>query len=287
MFEKLFDRKSKNRKTGVYRMVDQSLEELDELPGGGSINDIINGLGYHVNHILSIMTFDSKTISNIGVKIFTRDPVFIITNDRVKNLRMSTVISELKNVDWDFEYESSAIESMLTDGIKNKSLPFDYLESVTLLESKAESIYLAKNLDLYFHFEDDILVNFTSTDGLNADSKWLKNLNKPLFENILIEAKTYHSSKMDAIEEVNRQCVALRSIPNANKNEFIDQHRNPFGNYNYYNLWAAHYISKITMKDFMLVNRGRFLKLSKKKLKVNGFVYRFSKKGNLKQAWKE
>lgn len=287
MLKKLFGGKSKERKTGVYKIANQSLEELNDLPGGGSINEIIIELGYNTEQIHTVLTFNSKQISSIGVKIFTKEPVFVLTNVGVANLKMSTLNSELRNINWDSEYSSSGIESILTEGIENKSLTIEYLKSVIQLNSKTETIFLAKELDLYLHFEVNILIDFSSTDGLNAASKWLKSINEPIFNNMLAEATTYHVSEMDAIEEVNIQCGALRSIPEAINNEFIDEHVNSFGNYNFYNLLAAHYNPELSKDNFIHVNKERFIKLSENEFKVDRFVYQFSEIGLLENAWKE
>lgn len=42
----IFGSNSNNRKTGVYKVENNKLIELDELPGNGSINAIIEELGF-------------------------------------------------------------------------------------------------------------------------------------------------------------------------------------------------------------------------------------------------
>lgn len=287
MFNKLFG--NKERKTGTYKVIGDSLEEYDVLPEGGSMNAICLDLGYHPDQIHIAMTFDSKITSNIGVKIFTKDPVFVMTEDKVKDINLKTVHSELNKIDWDFEYSSSNIEDTLEQGIENQTLTYDYLNSVISLSSKGDEIYLAKELDLYLQFENNTLVSFTSTDGLSAASKWLKSVNYDIFENMLREAQSYHSSNEDAIEEINCQCAALRAIPDAINNEFIDNHINAFGNYNFYNLYAAHYASEseITKREFLLVNKERIIELTDYKFIVDGFSYQFDENDLLENVMTE
>jgi hypothetical protein len=287
MFNKLFG--NKERKTGTYKVIGDSLEEYDVLPEGGSMNAICLDLGYHPDQIHIAMTFDSKITSNIGVKIFTKDPVFVMTEDKVKNINLKIVHSELNKIDWDFEYSSSNIENILEQGIENQTLTYDYLNSVISLSSKGDEIYLAKELDLYLQFENNTLISFASTDGLSAASKWLKSVNYDIFENMLREAQSYHNSNEDAIEEINCQCAALRAIPDAINNEFIDNHINAFGNYNFYNLYATHYASEseITKEEFLLVNKGRIIELTDYKFIVDGFSYQFDENDLLENVMTE
>lgn len=289
MLKNLFANKSKKRKTGTYKVIGETIEEYEVLPEGGSMNSISMDLGYHPDQIHIVMTFDSKITSNIGVKIFTKEPVFVMTENKVKDIKLSKVHSELNKVDWSFEYSSSNIEDILEQGVENKSLTLDYLKSVTQLSLKEDEIYLAKELDLYLQFEDNILILFTSTDGLNSAAKRLKKINIEMFESMLNEAQSYHESLGDAIEEVNCQCSALQTIPEAMNNEFLDIHINAFGNYNFYNLYAAHYAteSDISKDEFLLVNKGRGMVLTDYKFIIDGFSYQFDEDGYLENVLNE
>ena len=233
------------------------------------------------------MTFDSKEISNIGVKIFTKEPVFVLTNDNISNLNFSTLQKELRNVDWDFEYSSTEIETILQDGIDNKSLSLDYLSAITDLKKKTERTYHAPQLDLYLQFEGEYLTSYNSTDGLSGDSKWLKEINPELFNSMMNEAREFHQSEMDAKVEVNNQCRALRSIPDATNNDYLEDHSNSSGNYNFYNLQAAHYLPEFTKDEFIHVNKGRFIQLTNSQIKVDNFVYEFDENEILSKSWKE
>lgn len=275
------------RKSGIYKIQAGNLIELDESPGGGSINDIIRSLGYELNQVHTIMTFDSKEISNIGVKALSKKPVFVLTNDGVSNLKVSTLKRELSNIDWGFEYESTEVQSILAEGIENANLTLDFLSDAVKLDKKSENIYKAVNFGLLLHFANGKLIRFSSSDGLSAESKWLKNINPNLFNSMLAEAKQFQESEMDALNEVDKQCIALRSIPEATNNPFISKHLNHHGNYSFYNLNAAHYLPKLTIEEFLKINKGRYIKLSDSQIKVYDFIYSFDENGMLIESWED
>jgi hypothetical protein len=281
LFKKLFGHNKSSRTTGVYKVENKKLIELDETPGNGSINSIIEYLGFETNQVHLVMFFDSKIVTNIGFKIFTKTPLFIMTKDHVSNLTLPQINKELKNIDWNFEYSSTEIESILETGIDCENLTLDYLQSVTTLKKKTSEIYLAPELDLILYFHNNLLVKTTSIDGLSSASKWLKDLNPAMFEDMLEEAKSYHNSELEAKDEVNKQCDALQSIPNANNNEYTNEHISKHGNCNFYNLHAAHYSPSINMNEFLHVNKGRYIKLSDNEIKIGSYVYQFDENGLL------
>ncbi len=287
MFSKLFNKGSKERKTGVYKYSDGKLVELDEMPGDGSINSIIKSLGFELPQVHTIFTFDSKLISTIGVKILTKEVVFAATEEGVRNLTIPDLNKELETVDWQFEYSSSGIEDILNEGIENGSLDYDFLRTVTNLKKESESIFHAVDLELYLYFKDGLLTNIASSDWLNTASKWLRDLNGAMFESMLSEANRFHDSEIDAIEEVNMQCNSLRSIPNAIENEFIPLHTKQSGNINFYNILLAHYDHDANIEEFKQVNKGRFKPISEEDLEVGNFIYQFDSAGSFRNVTKK
>jgi hypothetical protein len=275
------------RKSGIYIIQNEKLIELENLPGEGSINDIIKSLGYELNQIHTILTYDSKDISNIGVKVLSKIPVFVITREGVSNLKTSALNRELTNIDWSFEYDSTEVYRILNEGIESKNLKLDFMCKVMQLDKKSERTYKATNFGLLLNFDQDILVSFSSSDGLSAESKWLKDLNPKMFNSMLLEAKQFHNSEMDALFEVHNQCLALRSIPDATNNPFLQQHLSKNGNYNYFNVYAAHYSPEITIEDFLKVNKGRYIQLTEFQYKVNNFVFNFNDDGILDITWND
>jgi hypothetical protein len=241
MFRGLFNRSSDNNKgVGIYKLEGTQLVELDQQPGNGSINSIINKLGYELTQIHTVHTFDSTAISCIGVKVFTQEVVFVLAEDENSNLNLKEVKQELKKVDWGFEYSSHTIEEILSNGIDAQNLSFKYLNSIINLKEESNSVFLAPSLELYLNFKSGILVSFVSSEWTSAASKWLIDANENMFNNMLEEATKYHSNKIEAMEEVNLQCEAIQGIPNATRNEFIPLHLKQTGNINFYNLFAAH-----------------------------------------------
>ena len=288
MFKGLFGKKSNesgSNKTGFYKIDGNKLIELDERPGIGSINDTIEYLGYNLTQIHTVNTFDSKTIEVIGVKIFTKDPVFVWAKEKNTKLDFKALTRELKNTDWSFEYSSHTIEDILTDGIEARSLTFEYLNSVLDLQKESDNLFNAPSINLYLNFNDGFLESYTSSDWTNAASKWLKDANDQLFENMLSEAMRFHRNEIEAMEEVNLVCEALQGIPNATQNEFIDLHRKRNGNINFFNLLAAHYNSfqgeRIKIDEFKTVNKGRLVSIDDQTFEVDQFIYEFDAEGFL------
>lgn len=280
LFNNLFRNESKQSKTGIFVLKTGDLVELDQLPGGGSFNDITNSLGYNNSEIHTVLLFDSKNIEAIGVKVFTQEVVFAVSKNN-KNLTLPQLNSELRNVDWGFEYDSNRIEEILNEAIDEKSLTLNFLNSVLALIPQSESIYSSRKLDLLLHFENGTLIKYSSPDGYNSAAKWLRNLNGSLFNDLYSEAINNQKTELDAIFEVNNQCDALQSIPDATQNPYMDLHLNSKGIPNFYNLWVAHYLPKITIGDFMSMNRNRYKRLSNREIVVNEITYNFDEDGYL------
>ncbi|MFC0264783.1 hypothetical protein [Fontibacter flavus] len=288
MFGKIFGKKStepSGNRTGIYKVVNSELIELKETPGNGSINDIIKSIGYETSQIHTLLLFDSTKFESIGVKVFTKEPVYVLMKSSDLKADYNSIIKELNKVDWNFEYASDAVEYILEEGIAERSLSYEYLSSLMKITQENENVYHAPELGLFFYFEEGYLSNFSSSDWMNTSSKWLYELNRTLFEEIKSEALQYHKNEIEAMEEVNLQCHALRNIPQAIKNEFIPLHVKPNGNINFYNLFTAHYgMGIIEIDEFKLVNKGRYKKVKDNLLEVGGFFYEFDDNGVLFSA---
>lgn len=280
MFKNLFSKKNENG-TGVFKVEDKSLIELSEMPGNGSINSIIGSLGYPTNLIHTVHTFNSKKIDCIGFKILSKELVFVLAKDKQTKLSYSDVSKEVNQIDWDFEYSSLNVEDILNDGIDLENITLEFFKSVVNdLLCENQQTYQSKRLGLYFSFENDILKAFTSTGWDNSATKWLKDLNPHMFEEMLEEASLYHDNEIDAMEEVNKHCESLLNIPQAMQNEFIESHRKQNGNINLYNLLITHYSQNCNLNDFQFMNKGRYSKVGKSNFAVGKFVYEF---GDLNQ----
>lgn len=271
-------------RTGIYRFSDGRLIELDEEPGNGSVNSIIEELGFSLSQVHPIYTFDSEVIECIGFKIFTKQAVFVLAKENSSGLTTNVVDQEIKRIDWDSEYSSLNVEAILNEGIDSKSLNYDFLSSITQLVKDVNNVYHAPSLGLYLNFENELLDSFASAEWSNSASRWLKDLNESMFSKILSEAKKYHDNEMEAMEEVNLQCDSLLEMPQALKNEFIPLHMKLTGNINFYNLLAVHYNFEIPIQEFKIVNKGRFILKDENKFEVDGFYYQFGSNGKLTAA---
>jgi hypothetical protein len=264
--------------TIVYKVTSGGLEPI-ERTGNGSINSIIDHLGYERSQLHVVLATPSQNIECIACKIFTREPVFVIVKNGISNPTLSLLQTEIQLIDWDFEYSSNNIESMLDDGIDE--LTYDFLSSVIELKSEGSDFYLAPQLQLYLSFKDQKLSGYASSEWENASAKWLKNLNPKLFKVMLDEAKEFHDSEREAMEEVNLQCDALQSIPHAVKNEFVPLHQKTNGTVNFYNLLTAHYKNETTKSEFLIVNKGRYIQRNQNEYEVGQFIYCFTDNGKL------
>lgn len=280
MLKNLFSKEDGNG-TGVFKVKDKNLIELTEMPGNGSINSIIENLGYPINLIYTVHRFDSKRIDCLGFKILSKELVFVLARDKEAKVSYSDVFKEINQIDWDFEYSSLNIEDILNDGIELENISLDFFKSVINdLSYVNEQTYQSKKLGLYFSFEEDTLKAFTSTSWDSSSTKWLKNLNPYMFEQMLKEANLYHDNEIDAMEEVNNHCESLLNIPQAMQNEFIELHRKQNGNINLYNLLITHYSQNCNLDEFQFMNKGRYSKVGKNSYTIGKFVYEF---GDLNQ----
>ena len=291
MFKGLFEKYSNNagnEKTGIYKIDGSTLTELAERPMNRSICEIIQEIGFDPTQVHTVHTFDSPTIEVIGVRIFTQCPVFATAKKRDSKIDLKIITHELKNIDWSIEYSSHTVEYILTEGIERHSLTYEYLNSVLLLEKEGKSLYNAPSIGLYLNFKEGFLESYTSSDWTNRSSKWLINLNKIMFENMLSEAMRFHRNEIEAMEEVNMQCEALLQIPEAFSNEHIPDHQKANGNINFFNLLATHYDvfnkGRTKIEEFKTVNKGRFIMQNEHTLEVDGFIYHFEPNGLLTES---
>ena len=269
---------SSKKKNNVFKIVSGEFEPI-ERTGNGSINSIIDHLGYDRSQLHLVLTSRSENFECIVFKVFTREPIFMIVKDEISFPTISMLQSEIKLVDWEFEYDSNNIESMLDQGIGE--LSYEFLSSILELKSEGNSLYLAPQLQLYLSFQDQKLSGYASSEWENASAKWLKSLNPKLFNMMLDDAKKFHDSDREAMEEINLQCEALQSIPHATKNEFLPLHQTINGTFNFYNLLVAHYQHEITKSEFIVVNKGRYIQRAYNEFEVGHFVYCFAESGKL------
>ncbi|WP_407557893.1 hypothetical protein [Winogradskyella sp. 4-2091] len=273
MFKNLFSKNEYSSKTGFFKVENKELIPIDELEIG-SINNCIEKIGFPTNHIYTIHSFDSDKISVLGFKTLTKKLEFVLAENKSK-ISFSDVSKAVKGIDWDFEYSDLNIEDILQEGIDYENFDLNFVKSIMNLTKEDKELYKSEKLGLYLQFENEILKAFTSSEWENSSTKWLKEINEPMVESMVKEAKQFHRNEIEAMEEVNRQTKALMNVPEAMKNEFLSLHENRNGNFNFHNLVIAHYSQECNQDDFLFMNKGRFNKIDESVFEVGKFKYEF------------
>lgn len=286
MIKDLFNKNHEKNKTGIYVFDNSNLVELEETPGNGSINSIIESIGFSTNQVHTVLTFDSKKIEILGFKVFSKEVLFALAK-KDRKISIEDIAREKKQIDWQFEYSSLNVEDILNEGIDAQNLSFDFLNSVLELTQEDTNLFKSKEFDLYLQFENKLLQAFTSSEWENSSSKWLKGLNEKMFSKMVEEAKTYHDNSIDTMDEVNNQAKSLLGIPQAMNNEFIALHKKANGNINFYNLLITHYTQACILGDFIFMNKGRYKKISEISYEIGNFIYEFNDLNELEKIYRK
>jgi hypothetical protein len=284
MFKNLFGSNASASKTGFFKVDNETLSAINEIPGNGSINSCIESLGFPTNHIRVVNTFSSDKTDCLGFINLSKQLVFVLAKNRETKLSYSDVQKELTQIDWDFEYSSLNIEDILEDGIDLENFDLTFLKSVVDLREESQNVYKSEQLGLYLQFENGILKAFTSTGWDNYATKWLNDLNPTMVREIKAEAKQYQQNDIDTMEEVNKQAKAILGIPHALRNEFIALHTKANGNVSFYNLLVTHYPKECNIEDFLFMNKGRYKKINDNTIMVGQFIYSFNELGQLENS---
>lgn len=286
MIKNLFNMSHGKNKTGIYVLDNSNLMELEEVPGNGSINSIIENIGFSTNQVHTVHAFDSKKIEVLGFKIFSKKILFALAKNDSK-ISIEDISREIKRIDWQFEYSSLNVEAILNEGVDAQNLSFDFLNSVLELTQESKNLFISKEFDLYLQFENNLLQSFTSSEWANSSSKWLKGLNEKMFLEMVEEAKKYHDNIIDSMEEVNNQSNSLLEIPQAMNNEFINLHKKQNGNINFYNLLITHYTQACELADFLFMNKGRYKKNNELSYEIGNFIYEFNDLNKLEKIYRK
>lgn len=284
MFGKMFPPKKFNSPSGFFKVEKDKFIPLDELPGNGSINDAKLSTGYPINHVHTIHSFNASKIEFLGVKLFTREPLMVFLKDKNLDISKDELDKAISQVDWDFEYGSLEVEDMLDAGITQENLSLDFLQSVLVLTKEDENLYKCNQFKLFLQFEGNLLKHFTSSDLESTSTKWLKNINPQMVQDILAEAMAYHGNEFGAKEELNKQTDALRDTPQAINNPYLHLHRTSRNNISFYNILITHYGQPCTLQEFLFMNKGRYQDTGNNTYKVGRFIYAFNEDGELENS---
>lgn len=284
MLKNFFGKKNDKGGTGVYILEKSNLIELEEIPGNGSVNSVIESIGFAINQVHTVHTFDSNKIEVIGFKIFSEEALFVLAKkDRV--ISILDISKQIKEIDWRFEYSSLNVEDILDEGIKAQNLSLDFLSSVLDLKKDGVNLFKSEKFGLYLQFEEIFLQAFTSSGWEDSASKWLRELNEKMYVSMLKEAEKYHYNDIDSMEEVNNQARSLLNIPQAMNNKFIPLHTKQNGNINFYNLLVAHYTENCTLEEFIFMNKGRCKKIKTSSYEVGNYIYEFNDLSRLDKVY--
>jgi len=285
MFKNLFSKKGFNSKTGFFKVEKDSLIEIEELNGKGSINDCIETIGFPTNHIYIVHIFDSDKISCLGFTTLTKNLQFVLAENKETKISFSDVLKAQKKIDWSFEYSDLNIEDILEEGIEMENFDLNFLQTVTNLSNEGGNLYKSEKFGIYFQFENDILISFSSSEWENSSTKWLKDVNEEMVENFKKEANKFQRNEIEAMQEVNAQTNALLNIPEAMGNEYIPLHTKENGNVNLYNLVIVHYTQDCKKDDLLFINKGRYQKIDDNNYKIGSFKFEFGNDNELKNIY--
>ncbi|RYZ83783.1 MAG: hypothetical protein EOP04_19300 [Proteobacteria bacterium] len=147
-----------------------------------------------------------------------------------------------------------------------------------------ENLYKATQFQLYLQFENNILKSFTSADLENASTKWLREINPQMVQDMLQEALTYQNTEFSAKDEVNKQTDALRNLPNGINNPHLHLHSSASGNISFFNILITHHGFPCSIHDFVLMNKGRYQHTGNNTYKIGHFIYAFGDDGQLESS---
>lgn len=238
----------------------EGYEILDGEVAKSSINAIAKYLGYNPLQIFTIHSFEDKSgLSTVALKVFTKDVLFVITDDESVNVTKSIVQDFVKRNSFDPLYNSLDVEQILIDAVEEKAFNYKFISEVFNVDIfDVDGEVFVPKYDLYLMFVNGILVSFRFSNELNKWAKHLKELNINLFRGYTYEAKYYRGDDIDGIIlEVNSQADAFSKTPNAFSNEFIEDHKTEFGNIDFVELLMVNYDAKIAEDDFKELYVGR------------------------------
>jgi hypothetical protein len=269
---------------------ENKFEKLDYKSSGFSINDIIYHLGYHPTQIHSYFGDykNKKKIHVIGFEIFSDNIIFILTKNGTKYLKLRDIELFLKRFKFEDMFDSIEIKDTLLKGIEERTLKFDFLNKVLNLKNTlTDGEVYAEKIGVFLFFIEDYLVSFKFDNDLAEWTRYFKNLNPGIISNYAKEAKIYWNDDYDKIfYEVNSQCDALANVPYTFSNEFINLHKNKYGNINFFMLLVCHYGKIINIDEFKTINKGRFESIQSNKFELGKFVYEFDKNGIIENIYR-
>lgn len=225
-----------------------------------TIREICKSLGYNSDQFYTYNNFNIKDskIFIVIFKVFTDDLICAIPNENVNSITQKDIDNYLTNFNLKDEFDSYDIESTLEDGVKNKSLSKEFISEVFNTTISDNNSFIAVEIGYELHFKNGVLSSYNSTDGLNKWAKSWKNEMPERYRKYYNEASRYQTNEADILRELNAQADAFANTPNGVRNEYIKFHTNDSGTINYKMLIVAHYNKTMNLKEFKMINKGRY-----------------------------
>ena len=136
MFKNLFGNKGSSSKTGFFQVFNETLIEINEVPGNGSINACIESLGFPKNHLRIVHTFNSDKFDCLGFKTLSKEVILVITKKPEMKITYTDVRKEISKIDWGFEYSSLNVEDILEEGVELENFDLKFLKFAYLILHK-------------------------------------------------------------------------------------------------------------------------------------------------------
>lgn len=252
---------NKRTSTGIFIPAKSGFTQYIGETGNGSINSITMALGYELEQVYGpILGSVKDRIHYVGFEMFTRNIAFVLTSTDTTYLTEKDINKFLGDFSLTKYFNTQKVVEALTDGIEHDSMPVEFLAKVLKLDNISKNgMFYAQKIDAYLYFIDGFLTDFHFDDGLFPGAKSLSQFNKPVFDRIYdLAYKYWPNEPFQAKKEINIQCEAWASIPNASKNEYAPLHETENGGVNLHMIRVCHYALPITLEQFKEINHGRY-----------------------------
>jgi hypothetical protein len=242
-----------------------------------SIINIVKFLGYNSDQFYTYFNSNEMNSEIVVVvfKVFTDEVICVLTDDTVESITKREVDKYLSDFNLEDEFDSYTIENTLKNGIENQSLSKKFMSEIFGQPVTNNSLIVGQ-IGYELHFNDSVLVDYNSSDGLNKWAKMWKNEQPSTYRDYKKAASKYWDNESRILNEINIQAEAFANVPG--------------GTINFKMLIVAHYNQKITLNKFKLINSGRYELASefndddnykRTTYRLNKTLYTFDENGNL------
>lgn len=231
------------KQSNQWRLCSQVNEE-------GSINDILQSLGYSHNQFYSYTNIDipydydnhTDCILTICLKVMTEEIICVITNPNRKTLPDAEVRQYMQNFVFTQEYSLFSLECDLNDAIAEHNYSIQFVaEALGVPYSVNDTVLYSSRFKYNFIFEGGYLVGYEIADGYSREAHELKDSGSWVYETIESHAQKYHGSNENAINEINIQSKAFYNLPEGVNNKYLSEFANADGSYNFKMLLVTKY----------------------------------------------